>query len=92
MAHDFDPDGTRLPIKLDSTSNGEFMPTPLDATARGANRLARRWAGENAKRRGQSRRSFLVSACGAASTLLAFNAESTWFTIHFRFFIKRLFK
>ncbi len=76
MAHDFDPDGTRLPIKLDSTSNGEFMPTPLDAASRGANRLAQRRASENAKRLGQSRRSFLVSTCGAASTLLAFNAAN----------------
>ena len=24
-----DPDGRRLPIKLDSTSNGEFVPVPL---------------------------------------------------------------
>ena len=24
-----DPDGTRLPIKLDATTNGEFAPIPL---------------------------------------------------------------
>lgn len=24
-----DPDGLRLPIKLDSTSNGEYAPIPL---------------------------------------------------------------
>ncbi len=76
MTHDFDPDGTRLPVKLDSTSNGEFVPTPLDGAARAANGLARRWAGENARRLGLSRRSFMVSACGAASTLLAFNAAN----------------
>ena len=68
-----DPEGKRLPIKLDSTSNGEFLPIPLDATNRRANRLAQDWAGENAKRRGLRRRAFMVSACGAASTLLAFN-------------------
>jgi len=73
MRSHFDPDGRRLPIKLDSTSNGEFMPIPLDATGRGANRLAQAWAGENARRRGLGRRRFMVSLCGAASALLAFN-------------------
>ena len=68
-----DPDGTRLPIKLDSTSNGEFEPIPLDAVHHDANELALRRADDNARRRGLSRRSFMVSACGAASTLLAFN-------------------
>ena len=27
--HDLDPDGSRLPIKLDGTSNGEYVPLPL---------------------------------------------------------------
>jgi predicted TIM-barrel fold metal-dependent hydrolase len=71
-----DPEGKRLPIKLDSTSNGEFVPIPLDATNWRANRLAQAWASENAKRRGVGRRTFMVSACGAASTLLAFNAAN----------------
>ncbi len=71
-----DPEGKRLPIKLDSTSNGEFVPIGLDETNRRANRLAHDWAGENAKRRGVDRRAFMVSACGAASTLLAFNAAN----------------
>ncbi|TVS13886.1 MAG: amidohydrolase [Gammaproteobacteria bacterium] len=71
---DSDPDGLRLPIKLDSTSNGEFVPVPLDATGRYANRLAREHTAAAARRTGQSRRRFLVSSCGAASTLLAFNA------------------
>ena len=72
MPRTSDPEGKRLPIKLDSTSNGEFVPIPLDATNRRANHLAQRWASENAKRRGVRRRAFMVSACGAASTLLAF--------------------
>ena len=76
MTQDADPDGKRLPIKLDSTSNGEFEPIPLDAINRLANRLARQWAGENARRLGLGRRAFLTSACGAASTLLAFNAAN----------------
>ena len=76
MPQNFDPEGKRLPIKLDSTSNGEFTPIPLDATNRLANRLAQDWAGENARRRGVARRNFMISACGAASTLLAFNAAN----------------
>ena len=69
-----DPEGERLPIKVDSTSNGEFEPVPLDARQREGNRLARLEAAKNAKRLGMGRRAFLVSMCGAASTLLAFNA------------------
>jgi predicted TIM-barrel fold metal-dependent hydrolase len=76
MQCDSDPEGKRLPIKLDSTSNGEFVPVPLDATNRLANRLAQAWASENARRRGVGRRAFMTSACGAASTLLAFNAAN----------------
>ena len=72
----FDPEGRRLPIKLDATSNGEFAPIPLDPVNRQANRLADDWASANAKRRGLGRRDFLVSACGAASTLLAVNAAN----------------
>lgn len=76
MRFNSDLEGKRLPIKLDSTSNGEFVPIPLDATNRCAKRLAQTWASENAKRRGVDRRTFMVSACGAASTLLAFNAAN----------------
>ena len=68
-----DPEGKRLPIKLDSTSNGEFEPVPLDAVSRRANELAQARAGDNARRRGLGRRDFMISACGAASALLAFN-------------------
>ncbi|MDH3599759.1 MAG: amidohydrolase [Candidatus Tectomicrobia bacterium] len=76
MIRDFDPEGTRLPIKLDSTSNGEFPPIPLSRTNRSANRLAQEWATRDATRRGWSRRAFLTSVCGAASTLLAFNVAN----------------
>jgi predicted TIM-barrel fold metal-dependent hydrolase len=71
-----DPKGTRLPIKLDTTSNGEFMPVPLSPANREANRRAHEAAARNAKRLDVAKRSFLVSACGAASTLLAFNAAN----------------
>ena len=73
MKHRVDPEGSRLPIKLDTTSNGEFVPIPLSAAARHANLLAHEHATQHAKRQGMSRRDFLVTSCGAASTLLAFN-------------------
>lgn len=70
---DWDPDGLRLPIKLDATSNGEFAPVPLSRRNRMANLLAQEKATDNAKRIGMKRRAFMLSACGAASALLAFN-------------------
>ena len=74
--HRIDPDGRRLPIKLDTTSNGEFVPVPLTRANRHANHLAQEAADANAKRLAMGRRDFLVSGCGAASTLLAFNAAN----------------
>ena len=73
MKDRIDPDGLRLPVKLDTTSNGEFEPIPLDREHRLANRMALEAATANARRLGITRRSFMVSACGAATTLLAFN-------------------
>ncbi len=69
----FDPDGRRLPIKLDSTSNGEFMPMALAPAAGAANRLAHERVGAVAKKLGLGRRRFLKSICGAAATLIAMN-------------------
>ena len=74
MRYRNDPAGTRLPIKLDATTNGEFAPIPLLPVHRHANALAFEQASRNARRLSMSRRAFLVSACGAASTLLAMNA------------------
>src|SRR6059058_2640377 len=76
VKHRVDPEGRRLPIKLDTTSNGEFEPVPLSQANRASNRLAHEAASENAKRLNLSRRDFLISACGAASALLAFNAAN----------------
>jgi uncharacterized protein len=70
---DLDPDGTRLPIKVDTTSNGEFAPIPLTRVNREGNRQALVQADVNARRVGNSRRRFLVSSCGAATALLAMN-------------------
>ncbi len=72
----FDPEGRRLPIKLDSTSNGEFAPLPVSQATLNANRLADVQASEYAKRLAKTRREFLLSACGAASTLLASNTAN----------------
>jgi len=63
----------RLPIKLDSTSNGEFEPVPLEPMHRFANELAWQLSERNARRRGVDRRAFLASTCGAATGLLAMN-------------------
>jgi uncharacterized protein len=69
-----DQDGERLPIKLDGTSNGEFLPFQLSNAATLANQTAHDWVDRLSVRRGVNRRSFLTSASGVAATLLAFNA------------------
>tara|TARA_B100000482_G_scaffold88441_1_gene63600 strand:- start:1243 stop:2712 length:1470 start_codon:yes stop_codon:yes gene_type:complete len=74
-----DRDGVRLPIKIDSTSNGEYEPIPIAKRNQEGNRLALDWATENAKRKGQTRRDFLISSCGAASTLLAINHANAYY-------------
>ena len=74
----FDPDGTRLPIKIDSTSNGEYEPIPIDAINQQGNSLAMEQATAHSNKKGQLRRQFLVSSCGAASTLLAFNHANAY--------------
>ena len=73
MRYRHDPEGRRLPIKLDSTTNGEFAPIPLDAVSRSAVATAQASGTANARKAGMARREFMVCACGAASTLLAFN-------------------
>jgi hypothetical protein len=68
-----DPEGKRLPVKLDTATNGEFAPVPLQDVHHLAKRLASDAASANARRLGLDRRGFLVSACGVASTLMAMN-------------------
>lgn len=68
-----DPDGTRLPIKLDATSNGEYSPIPLTPRESALRRAALNQATERARKIGLSRRDFMVSLCGAASTLATMN-------------------
>ncbi len=69
-----DEENLNLPIKLDSTSNGEFEPVPLQPPQQLANHEANENAERMAKKTNLSRRGFLKSSCGAASTLLAFNS------------------
>ena len=74
MKYRHDPAGSRLPVKLDASSNGEYAPIPLQPVHHHANFLAHETADTNAKRLGLDRRSFLVSACGVAGSLLGMNA------------------
>ena len=61
-----DPDGRRLPIKLDTTTNGEYAPIALAREHHEARQIAHEAAGAHAKklalsRRGLSARSKIVS-------------------------------
>ena len=69
-----DPEGKLLPVKIDAASNGEFEPIALEPVHHLARRVALDAAGENAKRLGVDRRTFLVSSCGVATTLMGMNA------------------
>jgi predicted TIM-barrel fold metal-dependent hydrolase len=73
MARDQDPDGNRLPIKIDPTTNCESYPIPLKEGHKRANAYAMEVATETASFLGMKRRAFMKSAAGAAATLLAFN-------------------
>jgi hypothetical protein len=68
-----DPHGERLPIKLENTTNGEYLPQALPEPVLWGKALAEKWSGENSKKSGLGRRNFLVSLSGAATCLLAMN-------------------
>jgi hypothetical protein len=70
---DNDPEGERLPFKLDSTTNGEYLPRRLPRHVEWGKQTASKWAGENCQKLGKGRREFLVSMSGAATCLLAMN-------------------
>jgi hypothetical protein len=63
----------QLPIKLDTTSNGEFEPVTLPCDALAARQLAQARVETAARRIGLSRRRYVMSLLGAAATLAAFN-------------------
>lgn len=70
---DFDPDGKRLPIKIDTTTNAEYCPLPLTPTEQAANRHAHEFIDQACKVTNKGRRAFLKTLAGSAATLLAFN-------------------
>ena len=72
----WDEEDPGLPITLTPVANDEFVPAPLSPIVREAIRRARAACEENARWTGMSRRRFLLSACGAATTLLALDACS----------------
>lgn len=69
-------DDIRLPIKIDTTSNGEFVPLALPAVNSRAKVLARERIHDSARRLGFPRRAFVKSIAAAASTLYAFNQSN----------------
>jgi uncharacterized protein len=70
----WDDDDPGLPIKFGPCANDEYEPVPLSSVVREAVRRARIECDDNARRTGVSRRRFLLSACAAATTLLALDA------------------
>src|SRR5579859_4808269 len=60
-------------IKLDSATNGEFVPPKPSRGLSHARALAFERAGDNARRLGMNRRAFLGTACGMATGLVALN-------------------
>lgn len=74
--YDLDPEGTRLPIRFDGTSNGEFVPLELTPEQELTNKLAQETASANSGKLGIGRRAFMVSTAGAAATLAACNAAN----------------
>jgi hypothetical protein len=73
MTSRHDPAGRRLPIKLDSTSNGEYEPVPLTALGHAARAAAQASVDEAVRKLGVPRRRYLISLLGAAATLSAFD-------------------
>jgi predicted TIM-barrel fold metal-dependent hydrolase len=72
---EWDDEDPGLPIKFGPCSNAEYDPEPvLPPVLRETIRRARDESERNASRLGMSRREFLLSICGAATTLLALDA------------------
>jgi predicted TIM-barrel fold metal-dependent hydrolase len=63
-----------LPIKFGPCSNAEYEPEPLSPLIQETIRRAREACDANARRMGLSRREFLLSVCGAATTLFVLDA------------------
>ena len=65
-----------LPIKFGPVSNGEFYPVPHSPVVKETIRRSHQVADDNARRLGISRRAFLGSSLGAATTLYLLSACS----------------
>lgn len=63
----------RLPVKIDSTTNGEYFPKPLGARLRHQLEQIQLRATTAAQRLAMSRRDYLSSSAGAAAVLLGLN-------------------
>ncbi len=72
-SHEHDPEGRRLPFKIDSATNGEYEPRPLTSFERNVRRAAHERVDVAAKYVGLDRRSFLKSSMGVAAVLLTMN-------------------
>lgn len=70
----WDDEDPGLPIKFGPCSNAEYDPAPLTPVQRETIRRAIAECERNATRIGMSRRRFLLSLCGAATTLLTLNS------------------
>ena len=71
---DWSDEDPGLPIKFGPCSNGEYAPEPLSEVLTETIRRSREECERNARRSGLSRREFLLSVCGAATTLLVLDA------------------
>ncbi len=71
--HDETEAPARLPVKLDSTTNGEYWPRPVPAALEQVRHQVLTQAQEDSRRMGISRRDYLASSCGAAAVFLAMN-------------------
>ena len=76
MVEDWRDEDPGLPIKFGPCSNGEYEPQPLSPVVQEAIRRARAACEKNAAHTGMTRREFLLSVCGAATTLAVLNACS----------------
>ena len=72
-----EPPDPGLPIKLVPCGNGEFNPRPPTELAREVVRRANAAVERNARRLGMTRRQFLRSSMGAATTLSVLGACSS---------------
>ena len=63
-------DALRLPVKIESVSNGEYIPRPITPALAWVKRTALARIERNARKTGMSRRTFVQSSCGAATVLL----------------------